>query len=221
MTSHEHAHDPAQPHSAQEWDDRYGSAERVWTDNVNPSLIVEVEAAHAGGLTPGTALDVGSGEGADARWLAARGWAVTALDISVVALERARGLAAVHEVQSAADTAPGAIDWVCADLTDDPVPAGPYDLVALHYFPILKTNAGVVDKLIDAVAPGGTLLVVAHALDGVRAHGFDPDDYIQPADFRARIPEWAIAVDETRPRGIAAGGGHHVDDIVLRAHRPR
>lgn len=56
------------PHTAAEWDARYADTERLWTSNVNPSLIAE-----ASDLAPGTALDVGSGEGADARWLAERG----------------------------------------------------------------------------------------------------------------------------------------------------
>ena len=65
------------------WDERYSSADRIWSGNPNPHLVTV--AAH---LTPGTALDVGSGEGADAIWLASHGWTVTAIDISQVALDR-------------------------------------------------------------------------------------------------------------------------------------
>jgi len=65
------------------WDERYRSADALWSGQPNPQLVIE-----AADLAPGTALDAGSGEGADAIWLAARGWQVTTVDISTVALER-------------------------------------------------------------------------------------------------------------------------------------
>ncbi|OBC05375.1 MULTISPECIES: class I SAM-dependent methyltransferase [unclassified Gordonia (in: high G+C Gram-positive bacteria)] len=202
------------PHTAAEWDARYADTERLWTSNVNPSLIAE-----ASDLAPGTALDVGSGEGADARWLAERGWQVTAIDISQVAVDRARG------------SFPGPeITWLQADLVVDDVPGRDFGLVAAHYFPILAENRAVAQKLVDAVGPGGSLLVVAHAPEGVRAHGFDPADYVQPDDIATLLEgrstdgesnegDWEILTHETRPRGIPAGGGHHIDDVVLHARR--
>jgi 2-polyprenyl-3-methyl-5-hydroxy-6-metoxy-1,4-benzoquinol methylase len=65
------------------WDERYRSHDALWSGNPNDHLINETD-----GLTPGPALDVGCGEGADAVWLAERGWRVTAVDLSTVALER-------------------------------------------------------------------------------------------------------------------------------------
>ena len=83
--THEHdAHDVAAMVTQEYWDERYGSATSVWSGNPNPRLV-----EHAECLPAGTALDVGSGEGADAIWLAARGWQVTAIDIFPVALDRA------------------------------------------------------------------------------------------------------------------------------------
>ncbi len=189
---------------AAEWDERYGNAERLWTADVNPALIIE-----ANDLTPTTALDVGSGEGADARWLAKRGWEVTAVDISQVALDRAREISGELP-----------ITWTRADLVVDPVPGADYGLVALHYFPIPVEEIDVARKLVAAVGPGGSLLVVAHAPEGVRAHGFDPDDYVQPGGFADLLDaDWEIVTDETRERGKAAGGGHHTHDVVFRARR--
>ena len=78
------------------------------------------------GLTPGRALDIGAGEGADAIWLAERGWDVVAVDISSVALERGRRQA---EVVGVADR----ITWVHTDVLADDLPAGPFDLVTSHY----------------------------------------------------------------------------------------
>lgn len=197
---------PSDPHSAAGWDARYSEADRLWTADVNPALVAETVD-----LPTGTALDVGSGEGADARWLADRGWQVTAIDISQVAIDRAREI----------DPRPE-ITWIRADLRSDDIPGTDFGLVALHYFPITKTDAGVARELVKAVGVGGTLLVVAHAPDGVRAHGFDPDEYVQPSDFTEMLDEnWEIVTDETRERGRAAGGGHHTHDVVLRTRRIR
>lgn len=198
---------PAKPHdpgSAEGWDARYRGADRLWTSDVNPALVAEVSD-----LDPGTALDVGSGEGADARWLADRGWQVTALDISQVAVDRAREI----------DPRPS-ITWLRADVIADDVPAADVGLVTAHYFPIPKENIDAASRLVEAVGPGGSLLVVAHAPEGVRAHGFDPDAYVQPGDFADLLGEdWEIVTDETRERGRAAGGGHHTHDVVFRARR--
>lgn len=192
------------PQSAADWDDRYRGSDRLWTANVNPSLIAEVD-----GLEPSTALDVGAGEGADARWLADRGWRVTAVDISQVAVDRARAI----------DPRPD-ITWVRADLTTDELPGRDYGLVTAHYFPIRITDIAVAQRLVDAVGVGGTLLLVAHELEGVRTHGFDPADYVQPTDVAALLgDDWTVVTDEIRPRGIPAGGGHHVEDVILRARR--
>lgn len=204
---------PSRPR-ADEWDERYRDVDRLWTAEVNPALPVEV--SH---LRPGSALEVGCGEGADARWLADHGWRVSAVDVSGVAIERARAIDPRE-----------AITWIRADLTVDDVPGRDFDLVTAHYFPIAATDVHVVRALVDAVGPGGTLLVVAHAPEGIRAHGFDPDDYIQPADIVTLLGgdgpdgtwaagDWAIETHETRDRGRAAGGGHHVRDVIVRARR--
>ena len=86
---HDHDHDSlteqdvADLFSQQTWDARYAESDRIWSGRPNPRLV-----EHVTGVPAGTALDVGAGEGADAVWLAQRGWQVTALDVSEVALER-------------------------------------------------------------------------------------------------------------------------------------
>lgn len=168
------------------------------------------------GLTPGRVLDVGCGEGADAVWLAGQGWAVTALDVSRVALERAA---------RAADEAGVPVRWVAAGLVGAPLPAGRFDLVSAQYPALHRTPGDDAEHaLLAAVAPGGTLLVVHHAdIDPVQAaaHGFDPADYVSPADVKALLDDgWQVEVDERRPREVHGGGGaHHTHDLVLRARR--
>ena len=201
----------AGPDEQAEWDARYAAGERIWSGRPNPALVTEASA-----LPPGRALDVGCGEGADAVWLAARGWDVTALDVSRVALERA----ARHAEQTGVD-----VRWWHHGLADAPLPAGAFELVSAHY-PVLRRTPGADAEhaLRGAVAPGGVLLVVHHAdvdADHARAQGFDPADYVGPDDVAAVLGrDWRVEVHERRPRGVPTGaGGRQVDDLVLRARR--
>ena len=196
-----------------EWDTFYARADRVWSGQPNGALVAEVT-----GLEPGSALDVGCGEGADAVWLAQRGWRVVALDVSQVGLERGR-----HEAEAAGVE----IEWVHAGLVDAELPAGSFDLVSVQYPALPRTPADdAVRVLLGAVAPGGSLLVVHHAdVDRVRslAHGFDPEEYVASADIAAALGEgWDVQVHERRPRDVPeiGRGSHHThDDLVLRARR--
>jgi SAM-dependent methyltransferase len=196
---------------AQPWDERYASAEQVWSGQPNAALVREVSA-----LRPGRALDVGCGEGADARWLAERGWEVTALDVSRVALDRA----AAH-----AGRAGARVQWLHAGLVQAALPPASFGLVSAQYPALLRTGQHEAERaLLDAVAPGGVLLVVHHPVpskEQAAAHGFDPEDYVSPADVAARLDDgWRVEVYETRPRHVTAGAGAaHTEDIVLRARR--
>jgi SAM-dependent methyltransferase len=195
-----------------EWDSRYAGADRVWSGRPNGSLVAELPGGGSG-----RALDVGCGEGADAVWLAQRGWEVTALDVSQVALERGR---------HAAEDAGVEIEWVHAGLVDAGLPHGSFDLVSVHY-PALRRTPGddAVRALLEVVAPGGTLLVVHHAdvdREQSLAHGFDPEDYVASGDVASALGEgWDVQVQERRPRDVpeSGGGSHHSHDLVLRARR--
>lgn len=102
MTStHRHESDPDQDtrSTAQFWDDFYAEKDTVWSGKPNALLVRQVAD-----LPPGTVLDLGCGEGGDAIWLAQRGWRVTAVDVSDVALRR--GAAHAKEAGVA-----DAIDW--------------------------------------------------------------------------------------------------------------
>jgi 2-polyprenyl-3-methyl-5-hydroxy-6-metoxy-1,4-benzoquinol methylase len=196
----------------QEWNERYAGSNQIWSGQPNQALVTEVSQ-----LPPGRALDVGCGEGADAVWLAQRGWNVTGLDVSGVALDRAR----LH-----ARDAGVLVRWVRAGLVEAGLPDRGFDLVSAQYPALLHTPDLAPERaLLSAVAPGGTLLVVHHAMDvkHAQAHGFDPADYVSLTDVASLLDEnWALEVDEERPRHVATGAGaHHTRDVVLRARRLR
>jgi SAM-dependent methyltransferase len=202
---------PAAP--ADEWDARYceGDGPR-WSGRPNGRFLVEIA-----GLTPGRALDVGCGEGADAIWLAGCGWTVTAIDISEVAVARAR---------AAAELAGAAVDWICGDALQMAVPAGSFALVSMQY-PALPKAAGevAVRALLDAVRPGGLLLAVYHDLDEehrehMKSRGVDPADYVGIDDLcRLLGDDFTVELHAVRPRIDPPPDTPHVADAVLRARR--
>jgi hypothetical protein len=201
-----------------DWDHRYGG-DRMWSGNPNGTLVDEIE-----GLPAGRALDVGAGEGGDAVWLAEQNWTVTASDISQRALDRVAAEARRRSLR---------IECHRTDANAlDAFEGRAFDLVSAQYASIPRTPDGRgVRNLLDAVAPGGTLLVVGHDLEPMRtpidtqqqSRPIDPDAYVRVDDVASALaesPEWEIVVHEKRPRPPgAASASHHVDDIVLRARR--
>lgn len=131
---------------AHAWDERYAAAELVWSRG--PNQFVEAECAD---LPPGTAVDLAAGEGRNAIWLAGRGWRVTAVDFSRVALDKGRTLAGDLDV-----------DWVCADATTW-TPAAPVDLVVVAYLQVPAADRrAAVRHAVASLRPGGTFVLVAH-----------------------------------------------------------
>lgn len=195
----------------QRWDEMYRSRDQIFSGNPNGVLVAETID-----LSPGKALDVGCGEGADALWLARRGWQVTAVDVSETALQRAA---------AAATDIKGRVSWARADLTTTPPPADAFDLVSIQYFPLRRRPGhATLRGLLDAVAPGGTLLFATHALADLaprQEEDFDPADYYQPDDIAELLdPTWNVLIKETRPRTAPTPAGtHHTHDTVLRALR--
>jgi SAM-dependent methyltransferase len=202
-----------------DWDGRYAESDQIWSGQPNGGLVAEVES-----LAPGRALDVGCGEGADAVWLAQRGWQVTALDVSQVALDRASGAAAGAGVS---------VRWLHAGLEaalEGELHGEGFELVSAQY-PALPSTPGhdAERALLGAVATGGVLLVVHHAdmdEEHARAHGFNLEDFVSHDDVLALLAgldgSWAVEVDERRPRFVEGGAGQgHTADLVLRARRLR
>ncbi|WP_262285313.1 bifunctional 2-polyprenyl-6-hydroxyphenol methylase/3-demethylubiquinol 3-O-methyltransferase UbiG [Micromonospora sp. MA102] len=215
MSEHGHQHaeeDAAAIFEPPAWDERYSGAEKIWSGNPNAQLVAEVT-----GLTPGTALDVGCGEGGDVIWLARQGWRVTGADFSANGLARA----ARHAEQAGvADRT----DWWQVDARTFAADGRSYDLVTSHF--LHPPDGGMVEvtrRLAGAVAPGGHLLVVGHAPHEMFTHltashrraMFLAEDLLPglPDDFEALVVE-------QRPRTVTRDGVTvDVDDSTLLARR--
>ncbi|MFV2106883.1 FAD-dependent oxidoreductase [Micromonospora sp. LOL_015] len=202
------------------WDERYGSVDRVWSGNPNPQLVTVATE-----LPAGTACDVGAGEGADAIWLAGRGWEVTAVDVSAVALRRG-----AEQAATAGDDVAGRLTWQPADLrTWDPGPDR-FDLVTAQFMHLPDPDRAMLHRrLVAAVRPGGTLLIVGHHPSDLDVPGLRRPrmrDLLFTAEQVAAVldpQEWASIRAETVPRpGIDPDGNPvTVHDAVLHAVRQR
>ena len=208
----------SQPHDAEAerfWDAHYNKNEQVWSGRPNAVLVKE-----ATGLTPGIALDLGCGEGADAIWLAQRGWRVTAVDISQTALERgARGAAAAGVAER--------VDWQPHDLAHT-FPDGSYDLVSTQYLhsPVDLPRGRILRAAAQAVALGGTLLVVGHKSVppwACHPHASFPEPAETLDDLGLDTERWDVTTCEARQRQTTGPDGEigAVTESVIKALRRR
>lgn len=167
---------------AHDWDERYAAHDLVWSAEPN-RFVAELVTR----LTPGSALDVAAGEGRNAIWLVEQGWVVTATDYSPVAVERMRALADERLGDRASR-----LTALVADATQ-PAPGAPsaHDLAVLCYLqlPAAIWRAALA-AAIDAVRPGGRVVVVGHAGRNLehgyggpseRAVLYDPDEVVDAA----------------------------------------
>lgn len=193
------------------WNERYATAALVWSDQPNV-FVAAALADHA----PGRALDLATGEGRNAVWLAGRGWRVTAVDFSPVALDKGRTLATQRNVGER-------IDWIEADLTRWRPEPGSYDAIVLAYLHLrADALAGVLRGAAAGLAPGGTLVVVGHDRDNLAAGCGGPQDpaiLYRPEEIAAVLGAAGLdrgraeTLERTTPDGVA------LDTLVI-ATRP-
>lgn len=219
--------------AASAWDERYRTKARLWSGKPNPQLVRE-----AGGLRPGRALELGCGEGADAIWLAQQGWSVTAVDVSAVALERARSHELAELARESVHASSGDIEsritWQLADLTQWQ-PEASYDLVTSQFLHSQELDWRIPLRIAAAaVRPGGTLLVVGHHPDRLPpwGPGHHHEDMFYTGDQLVRElsldrvaasggPGWQLEVLTSRERPVTGPEGQEatIADVVLRATR--
>lgn len=201
------------------WEELYSAKPAVWSGRVNANL-----ASVAGALTPGRALDLGCGEGGDAIWLAKQGWQVTGIDISTIAIQRARAAATLAGIEESD------LDFVAGDL-EAWRPSEPLDLVTASFFqsPVHLPRTHIIREAALMLAPGGHLLTVAHA--GPPSWVEDSEHpahlFVQPereiADLALPADAWETVLAESRTREITSldGAPGTLEDSVVLLRRLR
>ena len=191
----------------EDWDRRYRGTELLWTAEPNRFVAAELQE-----LPPGRALDLGTGEGRNAVWLAERGWRVTAVDFSPVALDKGRRLAQTRGVD---------VDWVLGDLRAYRPELAAYDLVLVAYLHLPPAErAAVLRGATAALARHGMLLVVGHDVANL-AEGVggpqDPAVLYTPEAIAAELTGLTVRRAERvrRPVDTEAGTSEAVDTLVL------
>jgi SAM-dependent methyltransferase len=193
------------------WNRRYAAADRMHASPV-PNRFLVAEVAD---LPPGTALDLACGAGRNAVWLAERGWRVTAVDFSDVALAMARDLASSRGVE---------IHWIEADVVAWTPPPRVDDLVCVFYLQLpAPERRAALRHAVDAVRPGGTLLVVGHHLLNLTEGWGGPtqaDVLFTPDDIAAEVAGLQVEKAELVRRPVEDGGVlHEAIDALVRARR--
>ncbi len=204
------------PFDRDSWERRWAQALRDHPEQVanrppNAHLVAETD-----GLPPGRALDAGCGHGAEAMWLAASGWQVTAVDFSVTALEHARSTAR----RVGADVAER-IEWVEGDLGSWMPSPRQFDLVSCLYVHVTGSVGEMVNRLAAGVAPGGTLFMVGHLpVDPATGEPTPAAGQVQVTVEEAvkalDARDWQIVLAEERRRAEPGAGADAVVLAVLR-----
>jgi len=197
------------------WDERYRSKDLVW--GAEPNRFVEEVLGSRG--PAGRALDLACGEGRNAIWLAGRGWRVTAVDFSEVAIERARRLAAAAGVE---------VEWIHMDVTAYTPEPGVFALVLISYLQVPEEpRRDVLARAASALAPGGELLMIGHARRNL-AEGWggpsDPAVLWDPVEIAAELVAAGLQVsrcEEVLRPVETEGETRNAIDLLAQAQRSR
>ncbi|MBT4492740.1 MAG: class I SAM-dependent methyltransferase [Gammaproteobacteria bacterium] len=180
------------------WNERYASKELLWSAGPN-----ELFADLIGELKPGKALDVATGEGRNALWLAEQGWDVDAIDFSNVAIEKGKQVAEARKV---------AVNWIVDDVSSFGFDLGHYDLVAVLYLHTSKEERSVwLGRTIEAVKPGGSFIYIAHDPSNVELGVGGPQDVsLLPSveELRGYLSEFELQRMEIHERAVESDPGH-------------
>jgi SAM-dependent methyltransferase len=198
----------------EDWNRRYAAEEFIWTVDANRFLVEEVRD-----LAPGRALDLATGEGRNAVWLAEQGWTVQAVDLSDVAVEKGKRLASARMVSDV-------IEFRQADLRTYEPEENRFDLVVLVYLQIPQLDlVPILKRAAKAVALGGTFLLVAHDSKNLK-YGFGGPQhpallYTAEQVVEALGSELVIEKAGCVDRQIQTDAGVRVAiDCLVRAKRP-
>lgn len=195
---------------ASDWNARYLAQPDAWGTTPAARIVAEVTNAEDHGLTVGTAIDLACGDGRHARWLAAHGWDVTAVDFSEVAIEQARA-------KDSDEGRSGHVDWVVGDATTWS-PAEQVDLVVIGFLHLdLDALTRVISEAGRWLRPGGHLVYLGHATENLaRGVGGPQDPTVLPtvADLARGAADLEVVSlrHDLRPAGQATAV-----DVLLHA----
>lgn len=195
------------------WDERYRATGLLWS--AGPNICVEDRLTDH---EPGVGVDLASGEGRNAIWLAQRGWKMTAVDFSGVAIERGRQLSDEDDV-----------DFIQADVftwEPDWSRSRGFDLVLIAYLQVeAEPLSDLVRRVIGWLSPDGELFMVGHDLSNLDEGVGGPQvpeilwdldlilEWLGPLELiEAGVVERPVEVD---------GDIRHARDTLVRARTPR
>lgn len=192
---------------ADAWDERYSQNDLVWGAPPNAVVVEQLTA-----LPHGRALDLACGEGRNALWLATRGWHVTGIDYSSVAIDKARTLAS-RSPRSVRER----LDYRTGDITDAQWGES-YDLALLIYVHLPRSQRNqVVRRAIDSLKPDGILMILGHDSSNLE-HGVggpqDPEILYTPDDLKNDLGD-AIHIDVSERRLRETEAGTAIDALFI------
>ena len=192
-----------------DWDRKYAETEQLWAATPNRTF-----AGEAADLPPKSALDLACGEGRHAVWLAKRGWRVTAVDFSEVAIGKAHARAAREGVE---------VQFRTVDLLDYEPDEHVFDLVLVLFLQLPSDERRLVlGRAARALAPGGTFLLIGHDLTNLTEGAGGPSDpavLYTTEDIVAELPGLRIEKAERVLRDVADADRPAID-VLVRARRP-
>jgi SAM-dependent methyltransferase len=142
-----------------DWDDHYASDHLPWdTGQPDPHL---VELIERGTVKPSRVLEVGCGTGTNALWLAAHGFDVLGVDIS---------LRAIAKAQAKADAADARGRFLVLDFLAAEIEQTAFDFVfdrgVLHVFDDASDRAEFARRVARVLGAGGHWLCLAGSTEG-------------------------------------------------------
>ncbi len=136
------------------WDSRYNTEEYIF--GMEPTVFLK---EHINLLPKGKALDVATGEGRNAVFLAKNGFEVDCCDISAIAIEKAKKLAKENNVR---------INAFVADLKDYKLPKNSYDAITCFYY----LQRDLIPQIKDSLKVGGMIMYETFTVENAE-RGFD------------------------------------------------
>lgn len=148
------------------WEESYRTGEAPWDVGVPDEHLVAL--VEGGRVAAGRALEIGCGTGTNARWLAERGFSVVALDLTPLAIDKAK---------AAPQPTGGSVELHRLDFLQDEVPGGPFDFAfdrgCFHTFDEPSDRARFAARVAELLGPEGLWLSLIGSTEGP-ARDFGP-----------------------------------------------